>query len=313
MSQSKSNQKLRSKSIPVLVYYVSSSNSSCSNESSSDDDDAALSSFVDNNEPDDVKSSDSGSNFSNTSEIQKERRKVLKKTVKIVKKDEKQPKEKVVKKDPKPKKAICPICGKTVSRIATHLKVHQDTQVQCDICKKFLAAKASLATHMKLVHLKVRIKCRHCDQLFWNTTTLRVHEQKVHVDSGEQHKCGLCEKIFGHAETLTNHIKYHEYMQRKNGGKQIYFKSSMQCNACDFIYYARPQFEAHINLHNNRFECKFCQEVFTQNYSVGVHRRYSHRNTFKDVVRMYFCDMCEFSTKSGFNLKRHRTWHQKKQ
>ena len=83
---------------------------------------------------------------------------------------------------------ICPICGKTVKVLKSHLKkAHTDDSekpFQCDKCGKGFCEKAHLRAHQMNVHLKMRpYKCRYgcADNVGYNDLSNRnSHERKKH-------------------------------------------------------------------------------------------------------------------------------------
>jgi hypothetical protein len=286
---------------------------------SSDDDNTALASYVDNNV--EAKISETETSHQSTPKVPSKRKKSKYIRPKKVAKEKKPKTEKST--TPRssrslPKSSvICFICGKSTIRLSEHLKLHttgDEEKFQCDICSKHLKTRATLTTHIKLVHQKKRIPCTApgCEMLFWNTTGLRLHQNKVHFDSSDLLQCNLCKASFAHSDTLTSHLKYHEYMQRKTGGKQQYFKSSLNCSACDHVYFTEHQYKAHHEAHAGKYECKFCGEVFKQSSTVAVHRKYVHKTVLRNIPKTYFCDLCEYTTTHDFNLKRHqKIMHQK--
>uniref|UniRef100_A0A1B0D0Y5 Uncharacterized protein n=1 Tax=Phlebotomus papatasi TaxID=29031 RepID=A0A1B0D0Y5_PHLPP len=110
------------------------------------------------------------------------------------------------------KKFVCPICGKNKVS-ASELRIHVNTHTKekmwaCDYCSYKSAFKKTLGRHVKLLHHGVRdFHCPHCDKSFGRADTLKNH---VMIHTGERpHACNQCGKRFIQRISLRNHLKTH--------------------------------------------------------------------------------------------------------
>lgn len=73
------------------------------------------------------------------------------------------------------------------------------TDLQCDICGKWMKNQKTLRKH-KQTHEKVLLNCRHCDKVNFNARSLKKHIAVAH--STPKHKCNLCDKSFTRLQVL---------------------------------------------------------------------------------------------------------------
>lgn len=98
-----------------------------------------------------------------------------------------------------PVKHVCEKCGRAFSApslLAQHAITHVDraiTQIQCDVCFKWVKNEGILRTH-KLTHIQIPLKCPHCDKVKFNERALRSHISLSHEPP--KHQCTICHKSF---------------------------------------------------------------------------------------------------------------------
>ena len=107
----------------------------------------------------------------------------------------------------------CDKCGMLLpaSKISEHKhSAHKKTgRFECADCGKFYKAKAGLAAHVLVAHVKREMKCPHdgCDKIYFNRAVLRVHIKARHGPARPRFQCDRCDKSFQSKSTLAEHVK----------------------------------------------------------------------------------------------------------
>ena len=103
---------------------------------------------------------------------------------------------------------MCDLCGKEVASLATHHKVHHQTDEQtCQECGKICKTKYHLDDHIKGTHS--RVPCEICGLMIPIRRKER-HIQQAHVNPEDRkYKCDHCGKGFTDRQKLNDHINTH--------------------------------------------------------------------------------------------------------
>ena len=103
---------------------------------------------------------------------------------------------------------MCDLCGKEVASLATHHKVHHQTDLQkCPECGKICKTKYHLDDHIKGTHS--RVPCEICGLMIPIRRKER-HIQQAHVNPEDRkYKCDHCGKGFTDRQKLNDHINTH--------------------------------------------------------------------------------------------------------
>ena len=103
---------------------------------------------------------------------------------------------------------ICDLCGKEVTSMTTHYRVHhEECPVKCPECPKICKTKYHLDDHIKGTHS--RIPCEHCGLMIPMRRKER-HIQQAHVHPDDRkYKCDHCGKGFTDRQKLNDHINTH--------------------------------------------------------------------------------------------------------
>ncbi|XP_053668267.1 zinc finger protein 501 [Anopheles marshallii] len=172
---------------------------------------------------------------------------------------------------PVPKKCICEMCGKTFSsqgalkkhayihtggmpfhcekcnksypttyKLKVHMMRHQGIKnYECSYCGLKKTTSDELKMHMNY-HTKEKIHtCNYCGQKFLTSGNFARHIKLVHRGIKE-FKCTYCERTFGKAETLKNHVMTHT-------GEKPY-----KCSVCSKQFIQSYAFQTHVKTHDKQ-------------------------------------------------------------
>ena len=97
------------------------------------------------------------------------------------------------------------------AHMKNHIKVIHENQkpYECDTCGSCFTENSTLKSHNETVHLKKKkeYKCNHCIKIFSSQSGLNYHFGKLHLKStGSKNKCNNCNKTFSHKGNLKKHI-----------------------------------------------------------------------------------------------------------
>lgn len=107
---------------------------------------------------------------------------------------------------------MCEVCGIEFycpSKFARHALTHLDrelTQIQCDLCGKWMKNQNILRTH-KLTHTQTPQQCPHCDKVTFNKHALNSHISLKHT--AKKYQCTICTKSFARPILLKEHVATH--------------------------------------------------------------------------------------------------------
>ena len=160
------------------------------------------------------------------------------------------------------KKYACEVKGCTTkfnssyALIKHQLHVHEGLRYKCELCNKEVA---SLKSHIKLVHEKVRAHtCPECKKGFQTTAHLKNHISRVHLKVRD--KCPDCGK---EVQDLRNH-QYYVHLKQRN----------YPCDQCDTRCFTSSGLRLHIqSVHlGEKHKCPDCGGKFVRGFMNG-HRK----------------------------------------
>lgn len=166
-------------------------------------------------------------------------------------------------------------------------------QVKCDFCDQKFTNETTLKVHQNIMHLNdcKTFKCNICNSTFY---TENLRDKHIRTHSGAQNvKCRYCEKVFNNSGTRENHERRH------HTGVKPY-----KCLVCeDKTFFSKSEYNRHTKrLHSKErpFICKVCNKTFTINSDLVVHMK------MHDNIREFQCDICGHVSLTASNLLYHK-------
>lgn len=185
---------------------------------------------------------------------------------------------------------VCPICGilSTRDHIRNHIKplATANTQLICDICGATASKKSNMLVHMKVKHLKLESKCKHCSHTYKTPLALHKHVRVIHPETIDTFKCRTC----GFQTQTEAEQKAHRLSHKRNETKKI-------CVTCG-AQVKNMKEHAATHAETRRHTCEFCGLLFKTSKTLAVHRK-SHR------LADYECWVCGKSYANNHLLRQH--------
>ena len=180
--------------------------------------------------------------------------------------------------------------------VSKHIyKIHREKKFKCDKCSKMFAFKSKLKIHVKKCDEILRIQ--KVNGIFTKGKIKDVEYREIHSENGKKvFQCNKCEKIFGKIGNVVQHI-YLLHKEKKHKcdkcNKMFAFKSNLRKHVqkCDGILRVRKAYSKEANYkmivskEGNIFQCKKCEEIFSERMKFHVHFRIHLEKEFK-------CDKC---------------------
>ena len=111
------------------------------------------------------------------------------------------------------------------------------------------------------------------------------------VEVPTQHKCGVCDKVFSRADTLSCHERLHS-------------KKPIKCVVCSKTFSSKSKLKRHENIHDkaaaSTHQCDLCERQFLRADALQYHKRTVHRSEQEagcekgqnDILVNARCDYC---------------------
>ena len=144
---------------------------------------------------------------------------------------------------------------------------------------------------LKKPEVKRSFKCSECNAVKSSIQKLNEHHQKMH----NPQMCGICNRTFALASSLTRHMYEHE-------------EKRFKCDSCDYSSHFASELEVHKIVHrkNPSHQCMHanCGKWFWRKWDLSLHLQ-KHKGTELK------CDHngCTFTTSTKKQLKEHQKRH----
>jgi len=184
----------------------------------------------------------------------------------------------------------CPTCGKEI-RLDTYERDHKlkctgpkgPTERMCQMCGKLCKDKWAYQKHFESVHAEKAFCCELCDFKAGGESILKTHMRTTHGDKN-RFMCEHCNFTTNRKKSLINHAKTHferEYLPCSICGKGVL------------------NMNTHMRTHRTEMtNCDLCgKEVRLSKLSAHKQRVHGERK--------FQCNLCNFATTGGYNLKVH--------
>ena len=210
---------------------------------------------------------------------------------------------------------VCSLCKKIFTKkrnLKNHMKFfhcpddasfNESFKFKCDLCDKRFYKKNNLESH-RLKHSSIKaFKCpvEGCESQFKRLKALNFHQNKKHKDNlsaNDTHLCSFCGKCFETQSGLKSHIGKHTgvaYVKRNHAclvcGKLFRCKTDLDthsvvhtkekpfsCPICHLSFTQRASLKDHQNVHENKYQCSFCQKSFGRERYLSQHKTSCHKS-----------------------------------
>ena len=181
-------------------------------------------------------------------------------------------------------------------------------------------------------------RCEDCDKVFYNNTTLLIHQQRCHT-TVKPYQCTTCNMTFSskgnfsyhvktvHRESKPHHVKFpcemcdkkfdyksllikHQLTHTKKRGSQVAGEDIIQCNVCNKKFQSKSSLLIHQRYHGDEkeFKCRQCPMEFVVKSQLYNHiSRVLQGITQKQVP--VDCSVCEKQLQSAASLVLHMRIH----
>ncbi|CAO1404971.1 unnamed protein product [Diamesa tonsa] len=208
--------------------------------------------------------------------------------------------------------SLCPKAYKTSSARASHMEVHNETDLECSFCSVKFKKRAILQRHIKNYHdekyreEKFReFTCSFCKKAFlkrkkfFEKHTMTMH-LRIHAGS-LVYSCEICGKSTANSYDLQNHLRSHtsetpfkcslcpkayKTSSARGSHMQTHQEGSHTCPYCGVKFKKREKYKSHIKFFHDeifrakRFSeltCSFCNKAFLEKYLYADHMRKAHQ------------------------------------
>eukprot|EP00092_Neocalanus_flemingeri_P036870 GFUD01040132.1.p1 GENE.GFUD01040132.1~~GFUD01040132.1.p1 ORF type:complete len:761 (+),score=93.35 GFUD01040132.1:160-2442(+) len=219
---------------------------------------------------------------------------------------------------------VCKTCGKiffTAHSKNRHVKRHEMSKHECEICSITISSKSDLHRHMLEQHNGMqenhreidKLECDACQKSFLTKGSLGRHVQGVHMQSVRKPLvCDVCKKSFKYLRNMKAHV-YHIHEKQNDCvclicGQNIKTSSNLKRHLAEKHKVINSDKALEETQPKNVFNCDVCNKLFSRRGNLDAHK------IIHSGYKKHKCDKCgkQYSTVSNLNqhLQVH-TDHQK--
>ncbi|KAI5725923.1 hypothetical protein M8J77_021725 [Diaphorina citri] len=175
--------------------------------------------------------------------------------------------------------------------------MHGCVSYKCRSCDILLADYTSLESHVKTEHNHNTVyRCSHCDLGLKNMKSLRYHIKMQHGKASQTFECELCGRVTYSLRSLNSHRRL-----KHDSAHRALFK----CRLCSDTFETKDERQLHYakqHVNQNPFICPDCGKGFASKSGLYGHRQV---HKVKDQVQENFfkCQFCgkEFTRRDSYN------------
>lgn len=201
----------------------------------------------------------------------------------------------------------CNFTTRKLNLLSSHIiETHPEVKHCCSACGYFYRSQYDVELHMdecKGKSKKYQEKCSVCNEMFYETSSIQIHQFKVHGiqhPNVKEYKCDFdgCNTTTYTLENFDNHKKMHTREKK------------FSCDECQYTSALYSHLLRHVRSVHRRLKphlCEGCGKSFSSNESLMLHiSRFHTRDTYK-----FQCEYCPFQSITKCNLQNH-LWNQHK-
>ncbi|KAI5722099.1 hypothetical protein M8J76_003693 [Diaphorina citri] len=171
--------------------------------------------------------------------------------------------------------------------------MHGCVSYKCRSCDILLADYTSLESHVKTEHNHNTVyRCSHCDLGLKNMKSLRYHIKMQHGKASQTFECELCGRVTYSLRSLNSHRRL-----KHDSAHRALFK----CRLCSDTFETKDERQLHYakqHVNQNPFICPDCGKGFASKSGL-----YGHRQVHKVQENFFKCQFCgkEFTRRDSYN------------